>query len=64
MTDDMKPFTIRIPKELYDQIKTRAKLHHRKLNGEINVLLADAMDASVNSDLRVLKKTEGLSQTE
>jgi hypothetical protein len=64
MVDDMKPFTIRIPKELYDQIKTRSKIHHRKLNGEINVLLATAMDASVNSDLQVLKKSEDQSQIE
>lgn len=63
MQDDLKAFTIRVPRELVDQIDARAKLNRRKRNAEINVLLEDAIDATVNSDLRVLKTTSDRSQT-
>lgn len=60
--DDLKAFTIRVPRDLVDQIDARAKLNRRKRNAEINVLLEAAIDASVDSDLRVIKKTGGRSQ--
>ncbi|MCG7628993.1 hypothetical protein MHM88_14370 [Epibacterium sp. MM17-32] len=61
--EDLKAFTIRVPARLVDQIDARAKLNRRKRNGEINVLLETAIDAGVQSDLNVVKKTEGRSQT-
>lgn len=60
--DDLKAFTIRVPRELVDQIDARAKLNKRKRNAEINVLLETAIDRMVNSDLQVLKKTADQSQ--
>jgi predicted transcriptional regulator len=64
MTDDLKAFTVRVPRELVDQIDARAKFNHRKRNGEINVLLEMAIDASVKSDLQVLKRISDPSQSE
>ena len=61
--EDLKAFTIRVPARLVDQIDARAKLNRRKRNGEINVLLETAIDAGVQSDLEVVKKTEGRSQS-
>lgn len=60
--DDLKAFTIRVPRDLVDQIDARAKLNRRKRNAEINVLLEAAIDTSVDSDLQVIKKTGGRSQ--
>lgn len=61
--DDLKAFTIRVPRDLVDQIDARAKMNRRKRNAEINVLLEDAIDRSVDSDLRVIKTTASRSQT-
>ncbi len=61
--EDLKAFTIRVPARLVDQIDARAKLNRRKRNGEINVLLETAIDAGVQSDLDVVRKTEGRSQS-
>lgn len=62
--DDTRAFTIRVPAQLVDQIDARAKLNHRKRNGEINILLEKAIDSSVRSDLEVIKKTGDRSQNE
>ena len=61
--DDLKAFTIRVPRDLVDQIDARARLNHRKRNAEINVLLEIAIDTSVDSDLRVIQKISSQSQT-
>lgn len=53
---DMKAFTLRIPAELADQIQARAVVNHRDRNKEIHALLEFAIDSSVNSDLRILRK--------
>jgi len=61
--DDLKAFTIRLPKRLVDQIDARAKLNRRARNGEIGVLLESAIDANVESDLEVLKRNGGPSRS-
>ena len=61
--NDISAFTIRIPRQLADQIDARAKLNHRKRNGEINALLQAAIDHSVGSDLKIVKRMSDQSQS-
>lgn len=55
--EDLKAFTVRLPRQLVDQIDARAKINRRKRNPEILVLLEKAIDADVQSDLKILQKT-------
>lgn len=62
--EDILAFTIRVPRRLVDQIDHRAAVNHRKRNGQINIMLEAAIDASVQSDLEVIHRTRDLSQSE
>lgn len=59
MSEDVCAFTIRIPRALKDQIEARAKLHHRKRNQEINVLLEVSIDRMVETDRETIKNSGG-----
>jgi hypothetical protein len=54
--NDIVAFTVRIPRELKDQIDTRAAIHRRVRNAEILVLLEHGIDSSVDQDLQVVKR--------
>lgn len=63
MEEQTRAFTIRIPAALADQIDARARLHHRRRNGEIIVLLQSAIDGSVGNDLEVIKRMSDQKQS-
>jgi hypothetical protein len=56
MREDLTAFTIRIPKELSEQIEARARINRRNRNGEINVLLEYAIDTQTARDQVELNK--------
>lgn len=58
---EMAAFTIRIPKQLADQIDARAKTNHRRRNQEINMLLERAIDDGVRRDLETIRSFGGRS---
>jgi predicted transcriptional regulator len=59
-----KAFTVRLPKDLVDQIDARALVNKRRRNAEIHWLLERAIDKSVKTDLDLFSKPEGSIQTE
>lgn len=61
---EMAAFTVRIPKELADQIDARAKIQRRTRNAEINVLLEQGIDHTVGRDLEVISRVGGSTEVE
>lgn len=53
--EDVISFTVRLPRELGDQITGRAKLNRRSRNQEIISLLIDAIDSRTAADLALTK---------
>ena len=61
---ELRAFTVRLPRDLVDQIDSRAAVSRRSRNAELLVLLESAIDASVTSDLQVIRQTAGQFQNE
>lgn len=61
MKDNSRAFTIRLSRELADQIDARATLNRRTRNGEITFLLETAIDQYVSSDLKILENMQDRS---
>lgn len=53
--NDLATFTVRIPKNLEQQIQARAELHRRSRNAECQLLLEMALDLAVQRDLKMLQ---------
>jgi hypothetical protein len=51
--NDLTTFSIRIPRNLCDQIEARKKVSKRSRNGEITLLLETAIDILVARDKRL-----------
>lgn len=58
MSKDSKLFSIRIPRQLLNQIEQRASVNRRSRNSEILCLLEHAIDQGVVNDLGILKRSE------
>lgn len=52
-TDDYSTFSIRIPKEIADQLAVRARILRRSRNAEVLVLITQALDYSVAQDIQM-----------
>ncbi len=50
--EDTISFTVRLPRELGDQITKRAKVMRRSRNQEITAMLIFAIDSAVEKDLK------------
>lgn len=59
-----KAFTVRLPRDLVDQIDARARVNKRRRNAEIHLLLERAIDHLVKTDLDLLNKHADLTQNE
>lgn len=50
-------FTVRIPRELDEQITQRKLVNRRSKNAEVQVLLEQAIDRAVAEDLKLLRSS-------
>jgi len=60
--EEFAAFTLRIPKQLKEQIELRAKIQHRTRNAEIVHMLTHAIDSAVARDVELrssIGKTKG-----
>jgi hypothetical protein len=52
----MVPKTVRLPQHLVGQIETMALVSRRSFTKQVEVMLENAIDGSVESDLKLLKE--------
>lgn len=52
----MIPKTVRLPEYLVDQIEVAAKLSRRSFTKQVEVMLENSIDQTVENDLELLRK--------
>lgn len=57
----LRQITVRIPREIFNQIRDRAQTNRRKLNAEIVCLIEEGLDSRVRTDLATLASMSGPS---
>lgn len=62
MTTEAKQHTIRLPKQIFDQIESRATMNRRSVNQEIVVMLKNGLDLQVANDRATLDALIGKDQ--
>lgn len=60
--NDRVAFSVRLPKELCQQIDERAGISRRNRNAEIQLLLEQAIDLNVSRDLRIMEDMRKLRE--
>lgn len=53
--EDMIASTLRLPREVHEQVVTRAKINRRTKNAELILLIERGIDAGTASDLKLIQ---------
>lgn len=60
----LRQITVRMPHSVYRQIEDRAKTNRRTRNGEIVILLEEAIDRKVSNDISINSRAQPDPKTE
>jgi hypothetical protein len=53
--DDMVASTLRLPREVHEQVVVRAKINRRTKNAELILLIEAGIDVGTSSDLKLIE---------
>ena len=55
----LRQLTVRIPREIFNQVQDRAQTNRRGLNAEIVCLIEEGLDSRVRNDLAAIEAMSG-----